>query len=166
MELQLQGWNPCSHCQPVFAASTGLTQRIQLSLLFHVFSNVKQTWIPYSRSVLLLLLLYNLSLYDNLNQNVTLHQRLEDSLVSVVKNELKWVQKAVSTECFLRPWLEVEDEVQMGSCRKMIQEVILQFLMTNKDLAGCGTSSKRDLTCIINFALFVSQEICYLILLF
>lgn len=65
--------------------------------------------------------------------------------MSVVKNELKWVQKAVSTECFLRPCLEVEDGVQMGSCRKMIQEVILQFLMTNKDLAGCGTSSKREI---------------------
>lgn len=137
--------SPCNHCQPVFAASTGLTQRIQLSLLFLVSSNVKQTWIPYLRSVLLLLLLYNLSLYDNLNQNVTLHQLLEDSLVSIVKNELKWVQKAVSTECFLRPWIEVEDGLQMGSCRKMIQEVILQFLTTNKDLAGCGKSSKREI---------------------
>lgn len=140
----MPGWNsPCSHCQPIFAASTGLTQRIQLSLLFHVFSNVKQTWIPYLKSVLLLFLLYNLSLDDNFNQNVT--QLLEDSLVSIVKNELKWVQKAVSTECFLRPWIEVEDGVQMGSCRQVIQEVILQILTTNKDLAGYGKSSKREI---------------------
>lgn len=80
--------------------------------------------------------------------------------MSIVKNELKWVQKAVSTECFLRPWIEVEDGVQMGSCRQVIQEVILQILTTNKDLAGYGKSSKRDLTCRMNFAVFVSQEIC------
>eukprot|EP00066_Takifugu_rubripes_P026648 XP_011615914.1 PREDICTED: protein NLRC3-like [Takifugu rubripes] len=77
----------------------------------------------------------------------SLFKLLEDSLVSIVKNELKWVQKVLSTECFLRPWIEVEDGVQMGSCRKMIQEVILQVLMTNKDLAGCGKSKVLGAVC-------------------
>lgn len=44
-----------------------------------------------------------------------------------------------------RPWIEVEDGVQMGSCRQVIQEVILQILTTNKDLAGYGKSSKREI---------------------
>eukprot|EP00066_Takifugu_rubripes_P029398 XP_011618664.1 PREDICTED: NACHT, LRR and PYD domains-containing protein 12-like [Takifugu rubripes] len=35
----------------------------------------------------------------------------------------------------------------MGSCRKMIQEVILQVLMTNKDLAGCGKSKVLGAVC-------------------
>ena len=79
-----------------------------------------------------------------------LFQLLEDNIVTFVKNELKKIQKVLSSgypEC-LESQREDEEEEQRKSSREAFLKITLHFLrrMKQEELADCLQSSKRILS--------------------